>query len=108
MKDGAILINTARGELQDVEAIVKGLESGKIGGFAADVLEGEKKYFFKNISGEEIEDKNVEKLMNMYPRVLLTPHMGSYTDEALTNMISISYDNMNEYLTKNECKNAIA
>ena len=46
--------------------------------------------------------------MNMYPRVLLTPHMGSYTDEALTNMISISYDNMNEYLTKNECKNAIA
>ena len=108
MKDGAILINTARGELQDLEAIVKGIESGKIGGFGSDVLEGESKVFFKNLNGQEIEDKNVEKLIGMFPKVLLTPHMGSYTDEALTNMISISYDNMNEYLTENKCKNAIA
>ncbi len=108
MKDNAILINTARGELQDLDAIVRGLESGKLGGFGADVLEGESKVFFKNLNGQDIEDKNIEKLIGMFPKVLLTPHMGSYTDEALTNMISISYDNMNDYLTEDECKNAIA
>lgn len=108
MKEGAILVNTARGELQDLDAILEGLESGKVGGFGTDVLEGEKRFFFKDLNGQELEDPTVEKLVNMYPRVLITPHIGSYTDEALTNMISISYDNMNDYLTENNCKNAIA
>ncbi|WP_083461456.1 NAD(P)-dependent oxidoreductase [Cellulosilyticum ruminicola] len=39
MKQDAILINTARGELRDVDAIIRGIESGKLGGFATDVLE---------------------------------------------------------------------
>ena len=108
MKDNSILINTARGELQDLDAIIKGLESGKLAGFGADTLEGEGNVFFKNLNGQEIADKNIEKLVQMFPKVLLTPHMGSYTDEALTNMISISYDNLNDYLVGNECKNAIA
>ncbi len=34
--------------------------------------------------------------------------MGSYTDEALRNMIGISYENLKEYLEGNTCKNAIA
>ncbi len=108
MKDGGIVINTARGELQDIEAIIRGIESGKLGGYGADVLEGESRVFFKDLKGQEIDDENIEKLMNMFPKVLLTPHIGSYTDEALTNMISISYDNLNEYLTEKNCKNAIA
>ena len=108
MKDGGIIINTARGELQDIEAIIRGIESGKLGGYGADVLEGESRVFFKDLKGQEIDDKNIEKLIEMFPKVLLTPHMGSYTDEALKNMISISYDNLNEYLTESNCKNAIA
>lgn len=108
MKDGGIIINTARGELQDIEAIIRGIESGKLGGYGADVLERESRVFFKDLKGQEIDDKNIEKLIEMFPKVLLTPHMGSYTDEALTNMISISYDNLNEYLTESNCKNAIA
>ena len=108
MKDNSILINTARGELQDLDAIITGLESGKLAGFGVDTFEGESEIFFKNLNGQDIKDKNIEKLIGMFPKVLITPHMGSYTDEALTNMISISYDNMNEYLTENECKNAIA
>ena len=93
---------------EDLDAIIKGLESGKLAGFGADTLEGEGNVFFKNLNGQEIADKNIEKLVQMFPKVLLTPHMGSYTDEALTNMISISYDNLNDYLVGNECKNAIA
>ena len=106
LKDGAILINTARGELQDVEAIIKGLESGKIGGFATDVFSNEKEFFFKDMAGKEI-DKNVEKLISLYPRVLITPHIGSYTDEALTNMIEISYENLDEFLRTGDCQNKL-
>lgn len=106
LKDGAILINTARGELQDVEAIIRGLESGKIGGYGTDVFANEKDYFFKNLSGKQL-DENMEKLISLYPRVLITPHVGSYTDEALTNMIEISYENLNEFLTTGECKNSL-
>ena len=99
MKKNAILINTARGELQDVEAVIRGLESGKVGGFGTDVLEGEKEIFFKDLRDQKLEDKNVEKLTRMFPKVIITPHIGSYTDEALVNMVEISYDNLNAFLT---------
>ncbi len=99
MKDNSILINTARGELQDIEAVIRGLESGKLKGFGTDVLEGEHNIFFKNLEGKPL-DANVEKLINLFPRVMITPHIGSYTDEALTNMVEISYDNLNDILTQ--------
>lgn len=106
LKDGAILINAARGELQDVEAIIKGLESGKIGGFATDVFSNEKEFFFKDMTGKEI-DKSIEKLISLYPRVLITPHIGSYTDEALKNMIEISYENLDEFIRTGDCVNKL-
>ena len=99
MKDNSILINTARGELQDIEAVIRGLESGKLKGFGTDVLEGEHNIFFKNLEGKPL-DANMEKLINLFPRVMITPHIGSYTDEALTNMVEISYDNLNDILTQ--------
>lgn len=108
MKNDAIIINTARGELQDIEAIVKALEEGRLGGFGADVLEGESAVFSKNLEGQKLENESYEKLISLYPRALVTPHMGSYTDEALRNMIGISYENLKEYLEGNTCKNAIA
>lgn len=108
MKDGAILINTARGELQDLEAVIRGIESGKLGGFGTDVLEGEAGTFFNDLSGQALENPVFEKLVNLYPNVLITPHMGSYTDEALVNMIEISYENLKEFLNEGTCKNKIA
>lgn len=105
-KDDVIIINTARGELQDVEAILRGLESGKIGGFATDVFSNEKEFFSKDMTGKEI-NKNIERLLDFYPKVLVTPHIGAYTDEALRNMIKTSYQNLDDFIKKGICENEL-
>ncbi|MBP3041613.1 lactate dehydrogenase [Bacillaceae bacterium Marseille-Q3522] len=107
MKDGAILVNTSRGELQDAEAILKAVESGKLGGYGTDVFENETTIFFKNWQEKPLPNLTVEKLISLYPKVLVTPHIGSYTDQAVTNMVEISYDNLNDFLTSGECKNEV-
>lgn len=108
MKDGAILINTARGEVQDNEAILRALKSNKLDGFGTDVFANETAFFFKKFnSGDEISDKLVRELVDMYPRVLVTPHVGSNTDEALKNMIEITLDNFNDILTTGETVNEV-
>lgn len=108
MKDGAILINTARGELQDNEAILEALKSGKLEGYGTDVFANEAGFFFKSFDqGNAIPDQTVRELVDLYPRVLVTPHVGSNTDEALSNMVEISFDNLNEVLTTGSTKNAV-
>ncbi|RXP57640.1 3-phosphoglycerate dehydrogenase [Lutibacter sp. HS1-25] len=67
MKDGAILVNAARGGVVDEVALVKAIESGKIAKAALDVFEKEPK-------------PEVQLLMN--PNLSLTPHIGAATAEA--------------------------
>lgn len=111
MKKNSILINTARGELMDLEALVEALESGHLMAAGIDTIEGEVNYFFKNFSEnrEEFNTKfpTFKRLLDLYPRVLVTPHVGSYTDEAASNMIETTYDNLKEYIDTGVCKNDI-
>lgn len=105
MKDKSILINTARGELVDLSAVLEGIESGKLAGVGLDVLERERDCFFKDHVGQKLLDPIVEKLVSYYPKVIVTPHLGSFTDEALTNMIKISYSNLEQFLQTGFCDN---
>ncbi|WAM06904.1 hypothetical protein ONA23_01600 [Mycoplasmopsis cynos] len=45
--------------------------------------------------------------MLYYPRFIATPYIGSYADEAVANMVEISFDNLNEFLTFSKCENKI-
>lgn len=107
MKDNVILINTGRGELVDTDALVEALESGKVYGAGIDTLDDEVSLFFKDFSRKELPTAAFEKLVAMYPKVIITPHVGSYTDEAALNMIETSFDNIKEYLETGACKNEI-
>lgn len=107
MKNDAVLINTARGGLQDDEAILAAIENHTLGAFGTDGFAGEVDLFFKNMKNQALPYPAVEKLINYYPRVLVTPHIGSYTDEALTNMVEISFANLNEFLTTGNCCNKV-
>lgn len=106
MKNGAVLVNTSRGELQDIDAILDAVESGRLMGFATDVLKGETAYF--NKKHEKPVDAIDERLRRLYPKVLVTPHLGSYTDEAVTNMVEVSYENLKEFIETGKCKNELA
>lgn len=85
MKKGVILINCARGSLIDEDALMAGLDEGKIGFAGLDVIENESGLYYFNRMGEPLENKN-PAILNSYPNVIVTPHMAFYTDEAVANM----------------------
>lgn len=107
MKRDSILINTGRGETMDTLAVIEAIKSGHIAGAGIDTLENESELFFKDFSDKEIENPLFRELVDLYPKVLLTPHLGSFTDEALINMIETSYENLSNLIKFNECKNEI-
>lgn len=106
MKDGVIIINTSRGEILDLASVVKYLETGKIAGFGLDVIPDENKVFYQKFSNT-VPNPLIEKLVKLYPRVLITPHIGSCTDEALKNMVQITFQNYREFLDFGSCRNSL-
>jgi D-3-phosphoglycerate dehydrogenase len=75
-KKGSILINYARGEVVDLEALRKALEEEQLGGAAIDVFPWEP---------EKNGDRFESPLQNL-PNVILTPHIGGSTEEAQQNI----------------------
>jgi D-specific alpha-keto acid dehydrogenase len=92
MRHGAFLINTGRGSLLDTDALVSALESGRLGGAALDVLEGEEGVFYSDHRGRAIENQLVLRLQQM-PNVLITPHTAYYTEHALRDTVENTFLN---------------
>lgn len=85
MKDGVMIINTARGTLVDTEALIEGLESGKVGHAALDVLENEAGLYYANRMGDVIVNRQMAVLRS-FPNVILSPHTAFYTRKVVWNM----------------------
>jgi D-specific alpha-keto acid dehydrogenase len=92
MRCGAFVINTGRGALLDTEALVAALESGRLGGAALDVLEGEEGIFYADCRDKPIESKPLLRLQEL-PNVLVSPHTAYYTDHALSDTVENSIIN---------------
>jgi D-3-phosphoglycerate dehydrogenase len=76
MKEGAILINAARGTVIDIDALVDTMRAGKLNGAAIDVFPVEPKS-----NSEEFESP-----LREFDNVILTPHVGGSTQEAQQNI----------------------
>ncbi len=86
MKRGAIVINTGRGSLLDTSALLAALETGRLGGAALDVVEGEEGVFYADRRKQLIDDSRFSRL-HALPNVLITPHTAYYTEHALRDTV---------------------
>lgn len=85
MKKGVIIVNTARGELIDSEALLRGLQSGTVARALLDVLEHEK-------------DFALNKELIEHPRVIVTPHIAFYADDSMHRMYLDSFTSIRQHL----------
>ena len=86
MKDGARVINYARGEVVDEDAMIAALESGKIARF--------------------VSDFPTEKMVKA-PNAVLTPHLGGTTGEAEANCAKMAAVQMDDYLKNGNIRNSV-
>lgn len=92
MKDGAVIINTARGALIDEAALLDALEDGKISMACLDVL--------------ETEPPSGNPLIG-HPGTFVTPHIAWAPKETRDKIILIAYDNLKSWINGEESENRL-
>lgn len=86
MKDGVMIVNTARGGLIDSEALIAGIESGKIGGAGLDVVENEFGLYYYDHKSDILNNRELAVLRG-FPNVTVSHHMAFYTDECVKTVV---------------------
>jgi D-lactate dehydrogenase len=99
MKTGVMIINCARGSLIDTQALIDGIESGKIGFAGLDVIEQESGLYYFNRMGEPLGNPQLA-ILKSYSNVIVTPHTAFYTDEAVANMVENSILCASEFINR--------
>ncbi|MBQ8885346.1 MAG: lactate dehydrogenase [Clostridia bacterium] len=103
MKDGVVIINTARGELFDVQALIQGIESKKIGALAMDVFEGEEGIYHEDRTDDILTNRDMAYL-RQFPNVVLTQHMAFYTQLSMECMIENSVEGLIGFTTEGKTR----
>ncbi len=96
MKDGVIIVNTARGTLIDSKALIKNIKSGKVSSAGLDVIENENDICYHNQSGK-VMDNDEMAILKSFPNVIYTAHMAFYTKTTVSNMIEKSFKAVKYY-----------
>ncbi|MGL6196245.1 MAG: phosphoglycerate dehydrogenase, partial [Thermoguttaceae bacterium] len=92
IKPGARLINCARGGIYEIDALVEGLQSGKLGGVALDVFE---------------EEPCTNNPLFGMKNVVCTPHLGASTEEAQSNVALEAVELLVDYFSNGIIKQAV-
>ena len=90
--DGAVISNSARGDIIDDDAMVEALKNGKIFSLGLDVYNGE-----QNIHPEYLT----------LPNVFVLPHLGSATKKTRTAMANLAISNIEEFFRTGKCVNCV-
>lgn len=97
MKDGVLIVNTARGALIDEEALIAALESGKVGGAGLDVVEEENDLVYFNRAGAALPHRTMNILRSM-PNVIVSPHNAFYTDVNVASMVRSGFEELTDFV----------
>ena len=106
MKTGVIIVNTARSELANIQDLIEGIESEKIGALALDVFENEDEIYHHYLSTDIIKNKDMAYL-RQFPNVVLTQHMAFFTDCATQQMITNSLNELISLYKTGHCINEL-
>ena len=90
--NGAVIINSARGDMIDDEAMINALKSGKVFALGLDVYNGE-----PDIHPQYLQLDNV----------FILPHLGSATEKTRFAMADLAINNIEEYFKTGKCKNTV-
>jgi len=114
MKDGSILINTARGDVVDIQALLEALTSKKIAAAGLDVLPEEptireEAELLRSIFTKQhnLQTLFAEHMLTHQPNVLVTPHTAFNTHEAVQRLLDISVQNIISF-AKGEPQNVVS
>lgn len=86
MKDGVMIVNTARGGLIDTGALISGIECGKIGGVGLDVVENEFGLYYYDHKSDILNNRELA-LLRGFPNVTISHHMAFYTDDCVETVV---------------------
>jgi len=106
MKNGVMLINTARGGIVNTQLVLNALKAGKIGSFGMDVYENEKGIFFYDHSHYILQD-DILALLITFSNVLITAHQAFLTNEALEGIVSTTLKNIDQWQNERKSINDI-
>ncbi len=105
IKPGALLINTARGDLVQTAALLKALDEGRIAGAGLDVLERERLIHEEaevlskgSSSNQELSTILGNHILLNNPNVIITPHNAFNSEEAVKKILNTTIDNIRCYL----------
>jgi len=93
MRPGVLIINAARGGIVDETALLRALNSGRVGGAAMDV--------FKK------EPPSPDDPLILHDRVICTPHLGASTEQAQVNVAIAVAEQVRDYLLEGIVGNAL-
>ena len=71
------------------KALIKGLETGKVGAAGLDVIEDEFGLYYKDLKSKCLSKHDL-CILRSFPNVVVTPHMAFYTDQAVSDMVKNS------------------
>ena len=96
MKRGVMLVNTSRGPLIDVDALIRGLRANKFHAVALDVYEGEDENVYTDHSDDMMQNSVVARLVT-FPNLILTSHQAFFTREALQAIAAVTMENARNF-----------
>ena len=106
MKEHCYIINTSRGGLIDSRALLDALRERRIGGAGLDVYEEEAEFFFEDHSEKGITDATLA-LLSAMPNVIITSHQAFLTEEALSNIAKVTFENMDAFFAGSALVNEV-
>ena len=113
MKNSAFLINTARGELIDTQALFNSLIQNKIAGAALDVLESEETITdddylidINRLNNDVLKQTILKTKLQQLENVIITPHIAYNTHEAINRILETTMFNINTFI-EGHIKNSV-